>query len=67
MTQAVDAQADVPSPCVMACVVDSGHGFCLGCWRTLSEISAWHRYSRAEKLGVLAQINSRRSTHSTNP
>lgn len=63
MNPAIDA--DVPSPCVMECVVHQGHGYCLGCWRTLAEISAWHRYSNAEKTGVLAQIEGRRATYST--
>ena len=65
MIRAVDAEPDVPTPCVMACVVDPGHGCCRGCWRTLGEISAWHRYSRAEKLGVLAQLDNRRTAHTT--
>ena len=58
-------QADVPSPCILECVVHQGHGYCLGCWRTLAEISAWHRYSNAEKTGALAQIEHRRTAHST--
>ncbi len=60
-----DVETDVPSPCVMECIVHQGLGYCLGCWRTLAEISGWHRYSNAEKNGVLAQTEHRRVTHST--
>ena len=56
---------DIESPCVRDCVVDQGHGLCVGCWRTLREISDWHRYDPAQKLAVLAQIESRRAACST--
>ena len=67
MTTQADTRQDVESPCVRDCVVDQGHGFCLGCWRTLREISDWHRYDPAQKHAVLAQIQARRATHSTIP
>lgn len=57
---------DVASPCVRDCMVDQGHGYCLGCWRTLTEISAWHRYSLEQKHAVLTAIETRRATHATN-
>jgi len=61
-----DAQQDVESPCVRDCMVDQGHGYCISCWRTLREISDWHRYDTAQKQTVLAAIESRRATHATN-
>ncbi len=67
MTMEADAQQDVGSPCVRDCVVDQGHGFCLGCWRTLREISDWHRYDPAQKQAVLVEIETRRATHSITP
>ncbi|MBY0271595.1 MAG: DUF1289 domain-containing protein [Burkholderiales bacterium] len=60
-----DARQAVESPCIMSCVVDQNHGFCLGCWRTLREISDWHRYFPEQKHAVLAEIETRRATHST--
>lgn len=60
-----DTQPDVESPCVWDCMVDQGHGYCISCWRTLCEISAWHRYDPAQKHAVLADIETRRATHAT--
>ncbi len=65
MTMETDARQAVESPCIMSCVIDQNHGFCLGCWRTLREISDWHRYVPAQKHAVLAQIEARRATHPT--
>lgn len=64
MTQQADTRQDVESPCVMACVVDQSHGYCLGCWRTLREISDWRRYSPQQKQALLAQLESRCAAHS---
>jgi len=60
-----DATQELESPCVRACRVDQGHGYCIGCWRTLTEISYWHRYDPAQKHAVLEQIETRRATHFT--
>lgn len=65
MTTKTNAQPDVESPCTGACLVDQGHGFCVGCWRTLREISDWYRYDPAQKHAVLAELKTRRTTHDT--
>jgi len=65
MTQQADKLPDVESPCVMSCVVDQQYGYCLGCWRTMDEISFWHRYNPAQKHEVLTQIEIRRAIHAT--
>ena len=65
MTTQADTRQDVESPCVRDCRVDQGHGYCTGCWRTLREISDWHRYGPEQKNALLAQIESRRATHAT--
>lgn len=59
------ASLEVASPCVRSCVIDQKHGYCLGCWRTLREISDWHRYGPDQKLALLAQLESRCTTHAT--
>ncbi len=65
MTASADTPPEVASPCVLACVIGQDHGFCLGCWRTLTEISHWHRYSTADKRDVLDQIEIRRAAIQT--
>jgi predicted Fe-S protein YdhL (DUF1289 family) len=65
MTINSNAPADEESPCVGACMVDQDHGYCVGCWRTLREISDWFRYDPAQKRAVLAELKPRRATHDT--
>lgn len=65
MTINTNVPPEVESPCVGACMVDQGHGYCVGCWRTLREISDWFRYDPAQKQAVLAGLKPRRATHDT--
>ncbi len=51
---------DVESPCTNVCIIDQRSGWCRGCHRTLSEISRWMSYSRAEKLGLLETLAQRK-------
>lgn len=60
-----NAEPDVESPCISACMVDQEHGYCIGCWRTLREISDWHRYTPQQKHALLARLEGRRATYST--
>ena len=51
--------ADVPSPCVKVCVIDSASGLCRGCRRTLDEIARWSGFSPDQKRAVLTQLPAR--------
>jgi len=47
-------------------MIGHDHGLCVGCWRTLREISDWHSYTPAQKNALLARLDDRRAAHSTN-
>jgi predicted Fe-S protein YdhL (DUF1289 family) len=47
------------SPCVNICVIDRASGFCLGCGRTIVEITAWSGLTPAERASVLAELPPR--------
>jgi len=49
----------VTSPCVRVCKLD-GEGVCLGCFRTLDEISQWPLMDDEERLIVVACSRQRR-------
>jgi uncharacterized protein len=51
---------DVPSPCVRICRMDLDAGVCIGCMRTMDEISYWTRLSSAEREAVMARLPERR-------
>jgi predicted Fe-S protein YdhL (DUF1289 family) len=48
----------IPSPCVRNCCLDA-HGICLGCFRTVAEITQWHAASGEEKREILARCRRR--------
>ena len=54
-------EAAIESPCVRDCCVDQVTGFCVGCFRTLTEISYWASYTNEERRRVMASIEARRA------
>lgn len=60
MSLSTSTPATVPSPCVKLCQVDRAKGLCVGCWRTLDEITRWSRAEPAEKLAILERSSQRR-------
>jgi hypothetical protein len=52
------------SPCTRVCVMDGDRRYCLGCWRTLEEITRWGSMSDEEQAAVLAQLEQRRAASS---
>ena len=49
------------SPCNRVCVMDGDNRYCIGCLRTLGEISNWGSMGDEEQAAVLAQLPARRS------
>ena len=53
----------VKSPCIGTCLLDPSIGGCIGCYRTVEEITIWKTMTDAEKLRSLRRIeDARRST-----
>jgi len=51
----------IATPCIKVCVVDGESGLCLGCYRQLSEVAQWARFSDAERAAIMAELPTRRS------
>ncbi len=47
------------SPCVKICVVDPVGGLCIGCGRTVEEISLWREMAESERAQVAATLPAR--------
>lgn len=47
------------SPCVGNCCLDT-NDICLGCFRSLAEITGWGQASDAERLKILENIRRRK-------
>lgn len=49
---------DVESPCVGICCIGSD-GLCIGCLRSVEELTRWPAASEAEKLAILERCRER--------
>ncbi|MNC90426.1 hypothetical protein D3C83_65240 [compost metagenome] len=54
-------EAAIESPCVRDCRVDQITGFCVGCFRTLTEISYWASYTNEQRRRIMNFIEARRA------
>lgn len=52
----------VQSPCIRRCCLNDDD-ICMGCFRSLAEITAWGQASDALKLEILHKTTQRRSSH----
>jgi predicted Fe-S protein YdhL (DUF1289 family) len=48
----------IVSPCVGICTLEGP--YCVGCWRTMAEISRWASLSAAERERIMAELPGRR-------
>ncbi|MDW7548903.1 DUF1289 domain-containing protein [Pseudoalteromonas sp. McH1-7] len=54
----------IHSPCVRQCCLDD-NDVCVGCFRTLQEITSWSRFSEDEKREVIVNCTKRMHTSET--
>jgi predicted Fe-S protein YdhL (DUF1289 family) len=47
------------SPCNKTCAVEPALGLCIGCGRTLAEITGWIGYSDHERACIMAELPQR--------
>lgn len=53
----------IASPCIGLCKMDDFTGLCIGCLRTLDEITRWGGASDGAKIAILAAIEKRRQDY----
>lgn len=59
---AVWSRQEPESPCVKICVIQPATGYCVGCGRTIDEISRWGGMSADERAGLRAALPERLAT-----
>ncbi len=57
----------VTSPCINICKMDSASGLCLGCLRTIDEITLWSRADDSTRINILAAVARRREPLQSKP
>jgi predicted Fe-S protein YdhL (DUF1289 family) len=50
---------EIASPCVKLCVVHPDERICVGCLRSIDEISGWSRMTHEERAEVMAELPAR--------
>lgn len=50
---------EVQSPCVKLCVVHPEARICVGCHRSIAEITEWSRMSHEGRAAVMAELPAR--------
>jgi uncharacterized protein len=53
---------DIGSPCTGICRINPINNLCIGCLRTVDEISRWIQMSSCEKASVLNSLQARAIT-----
>lgn len=59
MSDTIWTRDEVESPCVKLCVVDPTSRLCIGCKRSIDEISRWSGMGAADRAVVLAALPDR--------
>ena len=52
---------EIQSPCIKLCVVHPEERICVGCYRSIDEISTWSRKSHEERAALMADLPARAS------
>jgi uncharacterized protein len=56
------ARDEVQSPCVKLCVVHPEARICIGCYRSIDEITVWSRLTHEARAALMAELPSRAAT-----
>ena len=51
---------EIVSPCISVCKINPETDYCLGCWRTRSEISGWQEASNETRMKIITKMHRRR-------
>lgn len=50
---------EIDSPCIKLCAIHPEERLCVGCFRTIEEISSWSRLTTAARAAVMADLPAR--------
>lgn len=56
---------DISSPCIKVCRLAPNTGICVGCFRTIQEISAWGHLTQEERKNILVRLEERKGHEKT--
>jgi predicted Fe-S protein YdhL (DUF1289 family) len=50
------------TPCIQVCQINYSTGLCVGCYRTLTEITNWSQWNDQQRLAVMSQLTNRKKS-----
>jgi predicted Fe-S protein YdhL (DUF1289 family) len=53
----------IETPCVKICTLDACARLCLGCGRTIGEITGWGTMNVGERRRIMAELPARLAAH----
>ena len=59
MSDEIWKRSEIDSPCVKLCVIHPEARLCVGCLRSIDEITIWSRLSPEARRAVMAELPSR--------
>ncbi|WP_103333733.1 DUF1289 domain-containing protein [Pseudotabrizicola formosa] len=59
MTDEIWKRDEIASPCVKLCVVHPEARLCIGCLRSIDEITQWSRLSPQAREAIMAELPAR--------
>lgn len=59
MTDEIWKRNEIESPCIKLCVVHAEERLCVGCYRSIDEISMWSRLSAERRREIMAELPAR--------
>jgi len=65
MTDEIWKRDEIESPCVKICVIHPDTRLCVGCSRSIDEISAWSRMTPDARRTVMAELPTRSAAPTT--
>ena len=51
---------EIDTPCIDICSIDRDSGECIGCGRTVEEVSNWANFNNLKKKQILENLNARK-------
>jgi predicted Fe-S protein YdhL (DUF1289 family) len=51
------------SPCIKICDLDPNKKFCIGCFRTIEEISMWSSFSNEQQIMIVKNLEERKNDY----
>lgn len=52
--------APIESPCINICRIEKASGLCIGCWRSIREITQWGRMAPEQRQDIMADLPKRK-------